>query len=64
MEYFGFTFLAQVSVLGFFLKSHISVFQVHKALDACKSVLRGLHSNKIAPRELDRVSVIYVNDVH
>lgn len=30
--------------------------QVHKAVDACKSVLRGLHSNQIAPRELDRVS--------
>lgn len=30
--------------------------QVHKAVDACKSVLRGLHSNRIVPRELDRVS--------
>ena len=30
--------------------------QVHKAVDACKNVLRGLHSNKITPRELDRVS--------
>jgi hypothetical protein len=29
--------------------------QVHKAVDACKSVLRGLHSNKVAQRELDRV---------
>ncbi|KAK9684952.1 hypothetical protein RND81_10G245300 [Saponaria officinalis] len=28
--------------------------KVHKAVDACKNVLRGLHSNKIAPRELDR----------
>ncbi|XP_073144793.1 stromal processing peptidase, chloroplastic [Henckelia pumila] len=28
--------------------------KVHKAVDACKSVLRGLHSNQIAPRELDR----------
>ncbi|GAV65794.1 Peptidase_M16 domain-containing protein/Peptidase_M16_C domain-containing protein [Cephalotus follicularis] len=28
--------------------------KVHKAVDACKSVLRGLHSNKIAQRELDR----------
>lgn len=30
--------------------------QVHKAVDACKDVLRGLHSNQITPRELDRVS--------
>ncbi|XP_073037223.1 stromal processing peptidase, chloroplastic [Primulina eburnea] len=28
--------------------------KVHKAVDACKSVLRGLHGNQIAPRELDR----------
>ncbi|XP_043709867.1 stromal processing peptidase, chloroplastic-like isoform X1 [Telopea speciosissima] len=28
--------------------------KVHKAVDACKNVLRGLHSNKIAERELDR----------
>ncbi|KAI3463546.1 hypothetical protein Pfo_020209 [Paulownia fortunei] len=28
--------------------------KVHKAVDACKNVLRGLHSNQIAPRELDR----------
>ncbi|KAJ4845649.1 hypothetical protein Tsubulata_036223 [Turnera subulata] len=28
--------------------------KVYKAVDACKSVLRGLHSNKIAQRELDR----------
>uniref|UniRef100_A0A0V0J145 Stromal processing peptidase, chloroplastic n=1 Tax=Solanum chacoense TaxID=4108 RepID=A0A0V0J145_SOLCH len=28
--------------------------KVHKAVDACKSVLRGLHSNRIVPRELDR----------
>lgn len=28
--------------------------KVHKAVDACKNVLRGLHSNKIVPRELDR----------
>ncbi|KAJ4963796.1 hypothetical protein NE237_023735 [Protea cynaroides] len=28
--------------------------KVHKAVDACKSVLRGLHSNKIAERELNR----------
>ncbi|MQL73149.1 hypothetical protein Taro_005484 [Colocasia esculenta] len=27
---------------------------VHKAVDACKSVLRGLHGNKIVQRELDR----------
>ncbi|PIN10708.1 N-arginine dibasic convertase NRD1 [Handroanthus impetiginosus] len=28
--------------------------KVHKAVDACKNVLRGLHSNRIATRELDR----------
>ncbi|KAL5713697.1 hypothetical protein ACHQM5_015750 [Ranunculus cassubicifolius] len=28
--------------------------KVYKAVDACKNVLRGLHSNKIAPRELER----------
>uniref|UniRef100_A0A0E0C8Z7 Peptidase M16 N-terminal domain-containing protein n=1 Tax=Oryza meridionalis TaxID=40149 RepID=A0A0E0C8Z7_9ORYZ len=28
--------------------------KVHKAVDACKGVLRGLHSNKIVERELDR----------
>ncbi|GMH25761.1 hypothetical protein Nepgr_027604 [Nepenthes gracilis] len=28
--------------------------KVYKAVDACKNVLRGLHSNKIAQRELDR----------
>ncbi|KAK6914416.1 Peptidase M16, C-terminal [Dillenia turbinata] len=28
--------------------------KVYKAVDACKNVLRGLHSNKIALRELDR----------
>lgn len=32
--------------------------QVHKAVDACKNVLRGLHSNRITPRELDRVSFL------
>lgn len=31
--------------------------QVHKAVEACKNVLRGLHGNKISQRELDRVSV-------
>ncbi|ONH98914.1 hypothetical protein PRUPE_7G271900 [Prunus persica] len=28
--------------------------KVHKAVDACKNVLRGLHGNKISQRELDR----------
>lgn len=28
--------------------------KVHKAVDACKNVLRGLHNDRIAPRELDR----------
>ncbi|KAK4804060.1 hypothetical protein SAY86_003877 [Trapa natans] len=41
--------------LGWYVISVTSTpAKVHKALDACKSVLRGLHSNKIAPRELDR----------
>ncbi|OWM81129.1 hypothetical protein CDL15_Pgr007160 [Punica granatum] len=41
--------------LGWYVISVTSTpSKVHKALDACKSVLRGLHSNKIAPRELDR----------
>ncbi|KAI3969551.1 hypothetical protein MKX01_020112 [Papaver californicum] len=30
------------------------VISVYKAVDACKNVLRGLQSSKIAPRELDR----------
>ncbi|KAG5006748.1 hypothetical protein JHK82_024688 [Glycine max] len=30
--------------------------EVHKAVDACKNVLRRLHSKKITKRELDRVS--------
>lgn len=33
------------------------VFQVYRAVDACKSVLRGLHDSKIAQRELDRVNI-------
>lgn len=33
----------------------LSFVQVYKAVDACKNVLRGLHSNKLAQRELDRV---------
>jgi hypothetical protein len=28
--------------------------KVHKAVEACKNVLRGLHGNKITQRELDR----------
>ncbi|KAK7837595.1 stromal processing peptidase [Quercus suber] len=32
----------------------VSYQMVHKAVEACKSVLRGLHSNQITPRELDR----------
>ncbi|KAL5975448.1 hypothetical protein ACLOJK_019770 [Asimina triloba] len=31
---------------------------VYKAVDACKNVLRGLHDNKIAQRELDRIGTI------
>lgn len=36
--------------------SNLIDLQVHKAVDACKNVLRGLHSNRITDRELDRVS--------
>lgn len=34
--------------------------QVYKAVDACKTVLRGLHNSKIAQRELDRVISNYI----
>ncbi|XP_010484907.1 PREDICTED: stromal processing peptidase, chloroplastic [Camelina sativa] len=41
--------------LGWYVVSVTSTpGKVYKAVDACKSVLRGLHSNQIAPRELDR----------
>ncbi|CAI0397673.1 unnamed protein product [Linum tenue] len=41
--------------LGWYVVSVTSTpSKVHKAVEACKSVLRGLHSNKIAPRELER----------
>ncbi|GLU00162.1 hypothetical protein SLE2022_175480 [Rubroshorea leprosula] len=41
--------------LGWYVVSVTSTpGKVHKAVDACKNVLRGLHSNKIAQRELDR----------
>lgn len=41
--------------LGWYVISVTSTPEkVHKAVDACKNVLRGLHSNQIAPRELDR----------
>ncbi|XP_073017090.1 stromal processing peptidase, chloroplastic-like [Primulina eburnea] len=40
--------------LGWYVISRTSTpRKVHKAVDACKSVLRSLHSNQIAPRELD-----------
>uniref|UniRef100_A0A2P2KHM4 Uncharacterized protein n=1 Tax=Rhizophora mucronata TaxID=61149 RepID=A0A2P2KHM4_RHIMU len=43
--------------LGWYVISVTSTpSKVYKAVDACKSVLRGLHSNRIAQRELDRVS--------
>ncbi|KAG5107933.1 hypothetical protein JHK84_044840 [Glycine max] len=43
--------------LGWYMISVTSTpSKVHKAVDACKNVLRGLHSNKITERELDRVS--------
>ncbi|KAF9601664.1 hypothetical protein IFM89_021716 [Coptis chinensis] len=41
--------------LGWYVVSVTSTpAKVYKAVDACKNVLRGLHSNKIAQRELDR----------
>lgn len=41
--------------LGWYVISVTSTpAKVHKAVDACKNVLRGLHSNKITLRELDR----------
>ncbi|KAG4938592.1 hypothetical protein JHK85_045345 [Glycine max] len=41
--------------LGWYMISVTSTpSKVHKAVDACKNVLRGLHSNKITERELDR----------
>nr|Q40983.2 RecName: Full=Stromal processing peptidase, chloroplastic; AltName: Full=Chloroplast processing enzyme; Flags: Precursor [Pisum sativum] len=41
--------------LGWYVVSVTSTpSKVHKAVDACKNVLRGLHSNGITVRELDR----------
>ncbi|OMP10324.1 hypothetical protein COLO4_04620 [Corchorus olitorius] len=41
--------------LGWYVVSVTSTpSKVYKAVDACKNVLRGLHTNKIAPRELER----------
>ncbi|CAN6700027.1 unnamed protein product [Malus baccata var. baccata] len=41
--------------LGWYVVSVTSTpAKVHKAVDACKNVLRGLHGNKISQRELDR----------
>ncbi|XP_012463776.2 stromal processing peptidase, chloroplastic [Gossypium raimondii] len=41
--------------LGWYVISVTSTpSKVYKAVDACKNVLRGLHSNKVAPRELER----------
>lgn len=41
--------------LGWYVISVTSTpSKVHKAVDACKNVLRGLHSNRITLRELDR----------
>lgn len=52
------SFVVFVVIVVFFTPSPIFGinFQVYKAVDACKNVLRGLHSNKVAPRELERVS--------
>ncbi|XP_039024549.1 stromal processing peptidase, chloroplastic-like isoform X2 [Hibiscus syriacus] len=41
--------------LGWYVVSVTSTpSKVYKAVDACKNVLRGLHTNKISPRELER----------
>ncbi|KAK6277552.1 hypothetical protein POUND7_017875 [Theobroma cacao] len=41
--------------LGWYVISVTSTpSKVYRAVDACKNVLRGLHTNKIAPRELER----------
>lgn len=41
--------------LGWYVISVTSTpAKVHKAVDACKNVLRGLHSSKVVQRELDR----------
>ncbi|KAF9602275.1 hypothetical protein IFM89_026363 [Coptis chinensis] len=41
--------------LGWYVVSVTSTpAKVYKSVDACKNVLRGLHSNKITQRELDR----------
>ncbi|KAL8470618.1 hypothetical protein ACS0TY_033245 [Phlomoides rotata] len=51
-----FTFLYDRLNLGWYVISVTSTpGKVHKDVDTCKNVLRGLHSNQIAPRELDRV---------
>ncbi|GAU18909.1 hypothetical protein TSUD_228990 [Trifolium subterraneum] len=44
--------------LGWYVISVTSTpSKVHKAVDACKNVLRGLYSNQITERELDRLKV-------
>lgn len=52
-----FNLIFSASLLRFKILGQIDL-QVHKAVDACKNVLRGLHSNKITERELDRVSYL------
>lgn len=45
--------------LGWYVISVTSTPEkVQKAVDACKSVLRGLDHNKISQRELDRVMAL------
>ncbi|CAN6440139.1 unnamed protein product [Victoria cruziana] len=46
---------------GRYLFQSIDDLYVYKAVDACKSVLRGLHSNKITQRELDRAIALYLD---
>ncbi|KAL8526693.1 hypothetical protein ACS0TY_015771 [Phlomoides rotata] len=50
-----FTFLYDRLNLGWYVISVTSTPEkVHKDVDTCKNVLRGLHNNQIAPRELDK----------
>lgn len=53
IDYFAHLGIYCLTCLGW-----VMYIQVHKAVDACKNVLRGLHSNKITLRELDRVSFL------
>ncbi|KAF9602274.1 hypothetical protein IFM89_026362 [Coptis chinensis] len=50
--------------LGWYVVSVTSTpAKVYKSVDACKNVLRGLHSNKITQRELDRATSVPRKDI-